>query len=115
MGSFGSYEVNREIGSGYGSAVYTAHKTGERTDTYAVKVYSLEPLVGDNPENRSELNPLLQDLDHSFANRIELQTKAAATSPHIAPILDSGQDERGRWYVARLYPRSLQKIIAGHV
>ena len=98
MPSYGVFETNREIGSGYASTVYSAHKTGERTDSYAIKVYALEAPATD-----------------SLASRIELQKKAAEASRHIAPILESGQNAQELWYATRLYPRSLQKIIAGHV
>jgi len=115
MGSYGPYETNREIGSGYGSTVYSARKTGEGADSYAVKVYSIDSLVGDNPENRAALDPLLHDLDRTLTSRIELQKKAAESSRYVAPILESGQEGQEVWYATRLYPRSLQKIIAGHV
>jgi hypothetical protein len=108
MGSYGPYQTNREIGSGYGSTVYSAGKAGEGADACAVKVYALELLVGDNPENRADLEPLLQDLDRSLASRIELQKKAAEISRYIAPILEFGQEGREVWFATHLYPRSLQ-------
>lgn len=115
MPAYGAFEINREIGSGYGSAVYSARKAGEAAETCAVKVYALDALVGDNSQNRSDLNPLLEDLDQSLSKRIELQKRAAAASKHIAPILESGQVGQEIWYATKLYSLSVQRIIAGHV
>jgi len=115
MRSYGAYEAHSEIGSASGSTVYSAQKIGETTDAYAIKVYSLERLVGDNEETYSELGELIEGLDHSFTSRTALQKQAGENSRLIAPILDSGQDERGTWYATRFYPRSLEKIIAGHI
>ena len=103
MGSYGPYETNREIGSSYGATVYSARKTGDSADSYAVKVYSIDSLVGDNPENRADLDPLLHDLDRTLTGRIELQKKAAESSRYIAPILESGQEGQEVWYTTRLY------------
>ncbi len=116
MESYGSYETQREISSGYGSMVFSARKSGDSAgDIYAVKVFSLGPLVGDDQETRAELDPLLRDVDGTFASRARLQQQAAEASRHIAPVFEFGQDARGAWYVTRNYPRSVQKIIEGHV
>jgi hypothetical protein len=116
MESFGAFETTREISSAQGAVIYGARKTGEAgADTCAVKVFSLDPLVGIDQPTRSDLDPLLLELSRSFTNRIDLQKKAAAVSEHIAPILDSGKDYRGVWYATRFYPRSVQKVIAGRV
>src|SRR4051812_29173631 len=114
MERYGSYEVVREIGSGYGTAVYAARRTGETEAAFAVKVFSLDPLVGE-PDAQAELNPLLKELEHSFSTCIESQKKAAASSPRVAPILDHGEFEQGEWYATKLFPLTLEKIIAGRV
>src|SRR4051812_7973068 len=113
MASYGSFETNREIASGQGSAVFSAHSGGENANTYAVKVFSLQSYLGE--ESRENLATLLEDLNRSFAERVALQKKAAEVSKHVAPIFDSGSDGSSAWYVTRLYPRSIHKIIEGRV
>ncbi|MDB6122842.1 MAG: serine/threonine-protein kinase pkn1 [Pedosphaera sp.] len=115
MASYGSFETNREIASGQGAVVYNAHKAGESANTYAVKVFSLESYVGGDQESREGLAALLEDLNRSFAERVALQKIAAESSKHVAPIFDSGSDGNSAWYVTRLYPRSIHKIIEGRV
>src|SRR4051812_26408130 len=112
MERYGSYEVVRELGSGYGTVVYAARRTGETETAFAIKVFSLDPLVGE-PDSQAELNPLLQDLDHSFSTCIDTQQKAAAASARVAPILEHGEIEHGEWYATRLFPLTLEKLIAG--
>ena len=116
MESYGSYEVTREIALGQGSTLFSARKAGETgSGVVAIKVFSLAPALGGEDEANPELSTLLRDLSESFASRIEIQKKASASSQHIVPILESGQDERGVWFTAKLYSRSAQKIIAGRV
>ncbi len=116
MEVFGSFETSRELSSGQGARVYRARQTGvSAADDFVVKVFSLEPLIGPDQETRSDLDPLLADLSQAFTRRVELQRQAAAGSSRIAPILETGQDERGVWYATRFYPRSVQRIIAGRV
>src|SRR5712692_6549433 len=116
MGAYGSFETNRELSSAQGARVYRARQSGASAgDDFVVKVFSLESLIGPDQQTRSELDPLLADLSQAFTRRIELQRQAAAVSKRIAPILESGQDERGVWYATRFYPRSVHRIIAGRV
>src|SRR5262245_50585285 len=112
MPTFGPYETTREIASGHGCIVYSARKAGEEKDSYVVKVFALEEFVSD--EARPELDPLLEDFNRTFNRSIELQ-KRAAGSPHVAPILDVGQEAGSAWYATRLNPRSVQKILEGRV
>jgi hypothetical protein len=116
MPSFGPYESSREISSSSGAEVFSARNSagGDSVD-YAVKIYSLDALVGDNSESRSDLDPVLLELSRASASRIEIQQKAAQSSPFVAPVFESGRDSRGAWYVTLLYPRTLQKIVLGHV
>ena len=116
MGAYGSFETNRELSSAQGARVYSARRAGVSAgDDFVVKVFSLESLIDGDPETRSDLDPLLADLSQAFTRRIELQRQAAGASARIAPILETGKDERGVWYATRFYPRSVHKIIAGRV
>src|SRR5216683_4332444 len=116
MGAYGSFETDRELSSAQGARVYRARQTGVSAgDDFVVKVFSLESLIGPDQQTRSDLDPLLADLSQAFTRRIELQRQAAAESKRIAPILETGKDERGVWYATRFYPRSVHRIIAGRV
>src|SRR5947209_1712722 len=116
MGAFGSFETSREFSSAQGARVYRAHQTGVSAgDDFVVKVYCLESLIGPDQQTRSDLDSLLADLSQSFIRRIELQRQAAGVSKRIAPILETGKDDRGVWYATRFYPRSVHRIIAGRV
>src|SRR5260370_34102580 len=114
MGAYGSFETDRELSSAQGARVYRARQTGVSAgDDFVVKVFSLESLIGPDPQTRSDLDPLLADLSQAFTRRIELQRQAAAESKRLAPILESGKDGRGVWDATRVYPRSVPRIIAG--
>jgi len=116
MGAYGSFETDRELSSAQGARVYRARQTGVSAgDDFVVKVFSLDSLIGPDQQTRSDLAPLLADLSQAFTRRIELQRQAAAVSKRIAPILETGKDERGVWYATRFYPRSVHRIIAGRV
>ena len=115
MPTYGPYETNRELASGHGSVVYSARKAGESQDNYAVKVFALEEFIGGDHESQAELDPLVAEFKRNFTSSVELQRKAAAVSPHVAPILDVGQDAANAWYATRLYPRTVQKILEGRV
>lgn len=114
MPTFGPYETTRELASGHGSVVYSARKAGDAADQFAVKVFTLEHLLG-GPESGSEYDAAVADFNRKFALSVEVQNKAAQSSPHVAPILQSGHDGSIAWYVTRLYPRSIQKILDGRV
>src|SRR6266850_1895145 len=115
MPSYGPYETTREIASGHGSVVYSARKAGEGTDNYAVKVFALDPFIGAEEQAPSELDALVAEFNRTFARSVELQKKAAETSRHVAPILEVGREPRSGWYVTRLYPRTVHKILEGRV
>ena len=114
MASFGSFETDREVYSDPIYTVYAARKSGDSKSEYAVKVFSIDRINTD-PENAPELEALLVDLARTRVECIALQEKAAANSVFIAPVLETGQDERGVWYATRFYPRSVNKIISGRV
>lgn len=114
MASFGSFETDREIDSGPSHTIYSARKAGEARPDYLVKVFHILP--GDAlGEGAAELDSLLADLQRASLQRVALQEQAAAASPFIAPVIESGQDDRGVWYATHLQPRSVGKIISGRV
>lgn len=51
----------------------------------------------------------------SFARSLELQERAAAVSPHVAPVSQRGACELGPWYSSCLYPLTFQKLLDGRV
>ena len=114
MPSFGSFETEREVYSDPIYTVYFARKTGDPKSEYAVKVFSIQRASYD-PETITELGPLLGDIERKRVESISLQAKGAAASAFIAPVLETGLDERGVWYVTRFYPRSINRIISGKV
>lgn len=114
MPSYGSYETTREIASGHGAVVYSARKAGDAKDNYAVKVFALEPFI-DDQDARQELDQLVDQFNQTFTRSIEVQKRAAQSSRNVAPILEVGRESRGGWYVTRLYPRSVQKILDGRI
>src|SRR6266478_7467730 len=114
MAFFGSFETDREIYSDPIYTVYGAKKSGDPVSEYAVKVFSIHQ-VSLEAETSTELEPLLSDIERVRLKGIEVQAKAAATSAYIAPVLESGRDDRGVWYATQFYPRSVNKIISGRV
>jgi hypothetical protein len=114
MPSFGSFETEREVYSDPIYTVYFARKTGDPKSEYAVKVFTIQR-AGFDPETITELGPLLGDIERNRVESIALQAKGAAVSVFIAPVLETGRDERGVWYVTRFYPRSINRIISGKV
>ncbi|HXI50134.1 MAG TPA: hypothetical protein VNH84_01455, partial [Candidatus Saccharimonadales bacterium] len=113
MEVYGSYETSREMASGRGSSVFAAVKRGgDNGAKYAVKV--VFPATGaDDPF--AEAASSGPDPTEAFLSSVAVQKKAAASSPHVTPVLESGHDARGAWCVTPLYPRSIQSIVAGRV
>src|SRR5271169_220692 len=112
METFGPFETGRLLDSGGGATVYEARKQGDRQGRYAVKVFSLDRLVtGDQQEAATELAPLFHDLGETFTQRVNVQKQAAEGSRCFAPILDTGQDERGPWYATKFYVRSIEGML----
>jgi hypothetical protein len=114
MASFGSFETERETYSGPTYTVYSAKKQGDPKTDYAVKVFSVHH-IGLEAESATQLDPLLSDIENACVQRIGVQQKAAEASKLVAPILETGSDERGVWYATTFYPRSVNKIISGRV
>jgi hypothetical protein len=114
MASFGSFEVEREVYSGPTYTVYSARKSGDPKTEYAIKVFSVHH-IGLEPESATQLDPLLTDIEKACVDRIAIQQKAAAASKFVAPIFETGRDERGVWYATNFYSRSVNKIISGRV
>src|SRR5687768_18428577 len=115
MPSYGPYETTRELASGHGSVVYSARKAGETKDNYAIKVFSLEPFLGGNEEDRTQLDALVAEVSRTFTRSVEIQKRAAASSRNVAPIFDVGQEQGTAWYATKLYPRSVHKLLEGRV
>ena len=115
MPAYGSYESTREIASGHGSIVYSARRAGETKDNFAVKVFTLDPYIGGEEEMRSELDPLVAEFNRTFTRSVEVQKKAAEHSRYVAPILEVGREPRSAWYVTKLYPRTVHKILEGRI
>ena len=110
MESYGSYEVTREISSVQGRTVFGAHKSGEaKSDGFVVKLFLASSSPGTDPGGPGEESVA------AGARAIELQKQASSASRLVVPVLETGQDERGRWWVSKLYSRSVQKVIAGRV
>jgi len=114
MASFGSFETERETYSGPTYTVYTAKKQGDPNVEYAVKVFSVHHM-GLEAESAAQLDPLLSEIERVCVERVAVQQKAAATSKFVAPIFETGRDDRGVWYATSFYPRSVNKIISGRV
>jgi hypothetical protein len=114
MPAYGPYETSRELASGHGSVVYSAHKGGEPKDNYAIKVFSLESYIGDE-ETRSDLNQLVEGVEQTFTRSVEIQKQASQSSRHVAPILDVGREPGSAWYATKLYQRTVSKILEGRV
>jgi len=115
MPIFGSFETGREIHSDPGKTIYAATKRSDSTWEYAIKIFHMHP-EGDNtgaPEDQGAAN--LEVVVRSGMESVAIQQKAAAASSFVAPILESGRDERGIWYVTRFFPRSVNMIISGRV
>src|SRR5258706_7242423 len=103
MPSFGSFETDREVYSDPIYTVYTARKAGEAGADYAVKVFTIQR-GGLEAETATDLEGVLGDIERSRLDGIGVQERGAAASAVVAPGFDKGQDERGVWYVTRLYP-----------
>src|SRR5947207_712942 len=115
MATFGSFETEREIYSDAIYTVYAATKPGDAKSEYAVKLFHTQR--GFEAEIPTELGGLLnpQDVERSCIESIGVQERGAAASAFIAPVLESGHDERGVWYATKFYHWSVNKIISGRV
>src|SRR5436190_3657361 len=111
MASFGSFETHREVYSGNSYTVYSAKKTGDPKTEYAIKLFHLSV----DESSAEDLETLLRDLERSCADRIAVQQQAAAQSAFIAPVIETGQDERGVWYATLFYPLSVHRLISNKV
>ena len=116
MQSYGNYEIDREIASGQGTVVYSARPPGKPgAPTCAVKVFSPNLLTLLDAATSEELNETYKGITRDGLRKTEIQKQAAAISPHVAPILDHGQDATTVWYATRLYPQSLQQVLNSRV
>ena len=126
MEQYGSYEVVKELSAAQDFVVYRARlkSSGVAADgDFVIKAFVSQGFVGGGTQlwRRSELKsvPLEQRVHtdaEAFLDAVRKQQKAGSQgSPYIAPIVGSGQDERGCWYATRFYPHSIKNIIEGRV
>jgi hypothetical protein len=112
MEIFGPFETGRLLDSGGGATVYEARKEGDRKGRYAVKVFSLDQLVPEDQQAASEdLTSLFRDIGATYTEHINVQKQAAEGARCVAPILATGQDERGIWYATHFYVRSIEGML----
>jgi hypothetical protein len=104
-----AYDLDREISSGRGTAVYAARRKGTaRSRLYAVKVLRLLDPSGGSVSNAPRVV--------SFLKAAELQKKAQELGArHIAPVFRIETDSAGAWYASRYYPSSLSRVIEGRI
>src|SRR4051812_3942147 len=114
MASFGSFEPEQEVYSGTEYTVYSARKAGDPQTEYAVKVFAIRA-PGVDAESAEVLGPLLRDLENTFTERVALQARAAEASQYVAPVFETGRDERGVWYATRFYARSVNQLVTRKV
>src|SRR4051794_26888944 len=103
MKSYGSFQTTEVIASTEGILVYKARKGV--SDTFALKVFSLEHFARKDEEKAKSFSDL-------FYNRIEIQKKAALTSPYIAQVFEFGLNDESAWYATTYYPGSIQRLLA---
>src|SRR5262245_46485369 len=116
MANYGSYEAIREVYSAPGLTVHSARKAGTRREPeFAVKVFTPDFNTLMEAEAAGDSSNAIEQFELRAKNRIEVQKKAAETSPHVAPVLESGVGNGEAWYVTRFYPRSVNRLIVGHV
>ncbi|MBI5384627.1 MAG: SUMF1/EgtB/PvdO family nonheme iron enzyme [Verrucomicrobia bacterium] len=116
MQSYGNYQLDREIATGQGTVVYRARPPGAAgPPTCAVKVFSPNLLTLLDAAAKEELDALYAGLTRAALQRVEIQKKAAAASPCVAPVLDHGQDGTSVWFATPLYPQSLENALSTRV
>lgn len=114
MALFGSFETERETYGGPVYSVFIAKKQGDPKTEYAVKLFHPPP-TSELMESEEEAARRRSDYEKTCLERIRLQKTAAESSNYVSPILESGQDERGVWYVTSFFPRSVNRIVSGKV
>ena len=114
MASFGSFETEQEVYSGPEYTVFSARKADDPQTEYAIKVFSIRA-PGVDEESAEVLGPLLKNIENTFTERIALQARAAEASSNVAPVFETGRDERGVWYATRFYARSANQLISRKV
>jgi hypothetical protein len=88
--SCGPYKIVNETGSGDGWVTYLGR------------------------DDRGEaLITVFTSSGEETARIIDLQQRASARSPHVAPVIDHGACDAREWYATRNYPRSVAKLLEG--
>jgi len=115
MPTYGSFEVIREVYSAPGLTVFSARKSGGSGEAeFAIKVFTpdFDTLMEVEAAGSSTA---FERFENRVKVRVEVQKKAAEGSSHVAPVFESGAGNGEVWYVTRFYPRSVNRIIVGHV
>lgn len=119
MATYGSYETVRELSSYKDRALFTGRKAGQASgEQYIIMVLSKAPTEGpvDTGGFFAEAAARVEDLGLArFEQSVEIQSKAAQASSRIAKVLESGGDSHHCWAVTPYFPRSVNKLIQGHV
>src|SRR5688572_31858122 len=102
MARFGSFEVVRELSSAQGAVVYLVRGEGGE---FVVKLFSgAASATGDTEVwRRGDFSESGNEATYAnaaeFSAAVKRQEQAAGDGTgHVAPILETGEDERGTWY-----------------
>lgn len=119
MATYGSYETVREVFSTHGMTVYAARKTGAAAGEaeVAIKVFTpeVELLAHADSGAAGGTDAIEAEFEARSRRRLEVQKKAAASSAHVAPVFEHGAGRQESWYATKFYPRSVNRILVGHV
>ncbi len=112
MQTYGNFEPGRRIGAGHGTAVYAAREEMAGAQSRALKLFaphltSIQAEIDQAPAPAPEWAAFLEDAQA----RIQIQKQGAESSGFVAPIFAEGHDASSVWYVTRLYPQSLERIL----
>ncbi len=106
MKSFGSFQTTEVIAATEGIIVYKARRGV--ADNFAIKVFSLPHFAGKDEEKAKKFSD-------QFYNHIEIQKKAALTSPYVAQVFEFGLNDDSAWYATGYYLGSAQRLVAGKI
>src|SRR5258708_6254180 len=106
MARYGDYETGRELHRSGLTVVATARLSrAAGAETFAVKVCrASEDILGEESARRAVA---------AFRSRTKVQK--AAAGPNWAAVHDAGTCEGGAYSVTTLYPRSVQRLVAGRI
>ncbi len=110
MQTYGNFEPGRRIGAGHGTAVYAAREETSGAESRALKLFAPHLTSIQTEIERAPAPEWAAFLEDAQA-RIEIQKRGAESSAFVAPVFDHGRDASSVWYVTRLYPQSLERIL----